>query len=384
MRVVHLHNRFDQAAGGIVAALDGMARAQVNAGLDVGLLVTPRVGEDTSLCDRLIDDGVDVKVIGPCTTPLRLHPSLRPAIEAAVAGADVIHLHGVWEQVQHLGARIAHRHGVPYLLSPHGMLDPYNLRSKYLKKRLYRLWRLQKDLNQAAAVHCTTRTEADLAAPLLQRTEPLVESLGVDLREFQNLPTPGTFRQRFGLTDNQRIVLFLSRIHAKKGLDVLVPAFAKAAVEDTVLVIAGPDDGGHQAVIEKLVAQHGLQGRVHFPGMLYGRQRIEAMVDAEVFALSSYQENFGIVVVESLASGTPVLISDQVNLHGEVTAADVGEVATTDVDRFADMIRRWMTDDARRRSATKRTRPYALGNYDWEVIARHWVDHYRHVVDRVR
>lgn len=385
MRVVHLHNRFDHKAGGIVAALGGLTRAQVNAGLDTHMVLTTMRDEDISPTDRLVENGVQVQIVGPCSTPLRLHPTLRLTVERAIAAADVVHIHGVWEQIQHLGAQAAWRQGKPYVITPHGMLDPYTLSMKRLKKRAYRAWRLDRHLERANGLHFHTQIERDLVLQPMGFLNPdshiIIEPSGLDLREFHELPAPGGFRQRLGLPAAKKILLFMSRIHAKKGLDILVPAFAQAELEDAILVIAGPNEGGYLSEVEKMVSAHGVSDRVMMPGMLYGNERLEAMVDADLFVLPSYQENFGMVVIESLAAGTAVLISDQVNLHPEVTAAQVGEVAPAQPDRFVDMMQRWMRDPAMREAAHARARPYALEHFDWDVIAEHWVQHYQHIAD---
>ena len=177
------------------------------------------------------------------------------------------------------------------------------------------------------------------------------------------------------------MVLFLSRIHPKKGLDLLVPAFARAALSDALLVIAGPGDEEYVAAVKKLIAEHGIGERVLFTGMLEGRARVEAFVDADLFVLPSYQENFGIVVAEALACGTPVVISDQVNIYPEAADAGVGGVVPLEVGRLSDEVRRWMTDTSLRQSAAKKARPYVWGRYDWSQIAVRWGGHYARLVN---
>lgn len=114
-------------------------------------------------------------------------------------------------------------------------------------------------------------------------------------------------------------MLFLSRIHEKKGLDLLIPAFAAARTGDAVLLLAGPDVGGYLATVEQMIRSAGIERRVIYANMLTGRTRLAALGGSDLFVLPSYQENFGIVVVEALAAGTPVLISDQVNIHRHIS-----------------------------------------------------------------
>jgi glycosyltransferase involved in cell wall biosynthesis len=376
MRILHVAPTIDPVQGGPVSVIAGLAPAQVGAGLDVSLLATWRAGESVELADRLRAAGVKVTLVGPATGPLRRHSTLAAAVDAAVAGADVVHVHALWEEVQHQAARAARRRGTPYLVTPHGMLDPWSLSQSRWKKKLYLAWRLRSNLNGAAALHFTTQTESRLIDPLRLTSPHLVETLGLDLAEFETLPPRGTFRARYPAVGDRPIVLFLGRLHPKKGLELLIPAFDKAALGDSVLVIAGPDSDGYRAKLEAQVAARRLTDRVVFTGMLHGPDRVAAFADADLFVLPSYQENFGISVVEALAAGTPVVISDQVNIWQDISDASVGGIVRTDATVLATELRRWMTDDALRKAAAQRARPFVWQRYDWRQIARRWVNHY--------
>jgi len=282
----------------------------------------------------------------------------------------------VWEEVQHLAARQARQLRKPLVITPHGMLTRWSLNQKWLKKRLYLALRLRRDLAGAAAIHFTTEHERQLSADLGLKVPAIVEPLGVDLSEFETLPERGMLRSRWPQLAGQRVILFLGRIHPGKGLEYLVPALARSGLTDTSLVVVGPDSNGYQATIEKLIEQHGLRGRVLFTGMLRGRQRVEALVDADLFALPSQHENFGIVVVEALACGTPVVISDEVAIHSDITAAGVGAAVPLEVPAVAAELKRWVDDADLRRRAAERARPFVWERYDWNNIARRWKDHY--------
>jgi glycosyltransferase involved in cell wall biosynthesis len=262
------------------------------------------------------------------------------------------------------------------------MLDPWSLSQGRLKKKLYLALRLRDDLNRASAIHFTDETERDLAAPLQLKAPAIVERLIIELTDFTPPPPRGRFRSRFARQIGERpIVLFMSRIHPKKGLDLLIPAFSRLN-RDAALVIAGPDIGGYQAQVEAMARQHGLSDRVLFAGMLYGRERAEALVDADLFVLPSYQENFGVVVIEALAVGTPVILSDQVNIHRQVTAAQVGEVVPTQIDALAQAVIRWTGDADLRAGASARATTFVKESYDRIALARRWIEHYQRIVQR--
>ena len=375
MRILHVISGLNPAAGGTTSALCGLVEAQRNAGLDIGVITHFVAETDQGVVTRLRDQGIQVHTIDAGAHQRAGRAALASALPDLVQDHAVVHIHAVWEPIQHHAARTAFRAGTPYVISPHGMLDPYSLRRRYFKKWLYRLWRLQTNLDRAAAVHCTTQVEAELAAPLLRQSTTIVESLGVDLREFETLPHKGAFRATHVETGQRPIVLFLSRLHEKKGLDILLEGFANARRDDALLVLAGPDDGYGPAA-RALAAKLGLQHDVLFTGMLHGADRIQALVDAHVMVLPSYQENFGIVVIEALACGTPVIISDQVNLHREIAPANVGAIIPATRDAVSETLTQWLADDARRQSAAQHARTFVRQTYDWVGIGQRWADHY--------
>ena len=376
MRVLHVIPEIRASAGGVSSAVSGLAIAQQRAGMDVSVLA-PYIGEpDQPSIDSLTSAGVRVHTCGPVTGRFGRHPNLKSVTETAVADADIVHIAALWEEVQHLAARAAKRQNIPYLISPHGMLDPWSLSLSKWVKRVVLAWRVRKNLNEAAALHFTCAVERDLVASLKLKPSSIVEPNGLDLSEFENLPSPDQFRSRYpSLANDRPIVLFLSRLHPKKGLDLLIPAFT-AGPKEAMLVIAGPDSDDYQKTVEAMIRQHNIQDRVIFTGMLKGKERVDAMAAATIFVLPSYQENFGIVVAESLAAGVPVIISDQVNIHAEITAAGVGGVVPTKVEPLARELARWLEDNNLRSQAALKCRPFAQSQYDWNKIAERWKAHY--------
>jgi glycosyltransferase involved in cell wall biosynthesis len=299
--------------GGPAVAVVGLASAQKRAGLDVRVISTHRAGDDLSSADVLREQDIQVHLVGPTSGLLSGHPALASALQDVLAAADIVHIHALWEDIQHHAAVAARQIGIPYIFRPCGMLDPWSLSQSRWKKRLYMAWRLRRDLNGAAALHYTATLERDVAGPLELKPLSLVEPNGVDLSEFEALPPAGTFRSRYPMIGDRPLVLFLSRLHPKKGIELLLPAFARGAPAGAVLVIAGPGEERYTEQLMDRAAALGVKDRVLFTGMLRGRDRVAAFADADLFVLPSYQENFGIAVVESLAAGTPVVISDQVS-----------------------------------------------------------------------
>ena len=194
------------------------------------------------------------------------------------------------------------------------------------------------------------------------------------------MPARGDFVAKFPLLAGTKPVLFLSRLNFKKGLDVLIPAFRKAHDADPALrlVIAGPDDG-YEATARALVAQHKLESQTLWIGMLNGRDKLAAFVDCALFALPSWSENFGIAIVEAMACGAPVAISDRVNIWREIESAGAGLVSPPEIDAVAAHILLLANDPGRAKRMGEAGRKLAAERYDWAKIAERLENVYREV-----
>lgn len=378
MHILHVISSLDPRLGGPPAALRGLTLAQRQLGQDITVVTTRRSDHDASIEEELRNTGISVYSLGPTRTPLGLHPSIRPTLKKTIANADVIHIHGLWEDIQHHAATESKRIQKPYIFSPHGMLDPWSLKQSAWKKKFYMGWRLKNDLNSASKIHCCSQIECDLIKPLGLKPPSFVEPNGIDFNEFNPLPEPNLFRARHAQIADQRIVLFLSRIHHKKGLDLLIPAFSQAGLQDTLLILAGPCDKTYREKLDRMIEDNNLSNRVIFTGMLNGRERIEALCDADLFVLPSYQENFGIVVIESLAAGTPVLISDQVNIWNAIRDANVGYICETTVESLAKNLNHALNNPTNKNA--ENCINFAKQNFNWPEIAKHWKQHFKEIL----
>nr|WP_244607755.1 glycosyltransferase [Bradyrhizobium vignae] len=244
---------------------------------------------------------------------------------------DCVVVNGLWNFSTFAASRVLPGSGVPYFVFTHGMLDPWfrdNFRAKHALKQCFWLFSEGRLLSRANAVLFTTQEERELASTMFWGFEYNKRVIGYGTSS----PPPvtaaqeGSFRATVPQLKARSFLLFLSRIHPKKGCDLLIEAFSKLASEHsgTDIVIAGPDPSGMIDGLRKLAADCGIAERVHFPGMLTGEAKWGAFNCAEAFALPSHSENFGIVVAEALGCGTPVLLSNKVNIWREVEAAGAG------------------------------------------------------------
>jgi glycosyltransferase involved in cell wall biosynthesis len=269
---------------------------------------------------------------------------------------DAVVVHGLWQYPGFATRRALRGTGTPYFVMPHGMLDPWFKQAyplKHFKKTIY--WRLAEYavLRDARAVIFTCEEERILARKTFSpyRITEKVATLGTSMPEGNPADWRDAFFQKFPGLRGRRILLFLSRLHPKKGCDMLIRAFSKTG-GPLSLVIAGPEEDANHAR-ELRMQTAGLS--VFFVGMLTGDVKWGALAAAEVFALPSHQENFGMAVAEALAAGTPVLISNKVNIWREIEADGAGFVESDDTAGTARLLRRWLdADHAAMRAAARR------------------------------
>jgi len=256
-----------------------------------------------------------------------------------VPGADVVHIHSLYLFSTLVASRIARVNRVPYVLRPHGTLDPYVRRRHRSLKRLYHLIVEDATLKHAAAIHFTSEGERALARPAISPgVKSCVIPLGVELRGYNNLPPRAVARKALGLPGEALVSLFLGRLNHKKGLDLLAPAFIRLASgsPDAWLVLAGPDDDKlGQRFIEECQGA-GVADRVVRPGLLDPAGVRLAFAAADYWVLPSYSENFGLAVAEAMAACLPVVITDRVNIWPLVESVAAGLVARPTVDSLAE------------------------------------------------
>jgi glycosyltransferase involved in cell wall biosynthesis len=250
-------------------------------------------------------------------------PDMGAELRRRIHEFDVVHIHSLYLHPTLAAGRACIAAGVPYLVRPHGTLDPWLRQRHRFRKAVYGALFERRILDSAAAIHYTSQDEMELAGALDIRAPGVVVPLGVDSHEYANLPNRGAFRARYRDLVDRRLILFLGRITPKKGLDLLIRSFATVHKEqpDARLVIAGPDDDGYGNQVRAEIRAHQVDAYVTFAGMVLGQQKLELLADADVWVLPSYTENFGLGVLEALACGLPTIISDRVNIHRELASA---------------------------------------------------------------
>lgn len=337
MRVLHLTHSLNPENGGTSEAL---RQAVLANGMRHQVLCLDEPG-----AAWLSGFPAQVHALGP-TGGYGWTARLVPWLRAHGGEHDAWVVHGMW-QYQGLAARqAALSMAVPYFVMAHGMLDPWFKRQypfKHLKKWLYWPWAEYRVLRDANAVLFTSEEEAAAAAGSfwLYRARSVVVGMGLALDDAARASTAQAFLSAYPSLQGHRQMLFLGRLHAKKGCDLLLQAFAQVAAGDDSLrlVMAGTGEAHTVAVLQSTAAALGIGHKVVWTGLLQGTLKWSALRAAEVFVLPSHQENFGIAVVEALACGLPVIVSERVNIWREIVADGAGWAGPDTAQATADMLR---------------------------------------------
>ncbi|MBP0590990.1 glycosyltransferase [Paraburkholderia sp. LEh10] len=348
MKILHLLSTVDPRAGGPTEGVrqSGVAMASLGHEIEVASLDAP----DAS---HVQDFPLPVHALGPGRNVYGYTPHFAGWLGREAQRFDAVIVHGLWQYHSFGAWRALRASNVPYYVYTHGMLDPWFKRTyplKHLKKWAYWPWADYRVLRDAAAVIFTTEEERLLARQSfwLYRANECIVPFGT------NPPPPHAqalremFLSAYPQLRGKRIVLFLGRIHEKKGCDLLIHAFADHAQRDpdAHLVIAGPDPTGWQRPLQALVRSCSLDERVTWPGMLQADLKWGAFYASDVFALPSHQENFGVAVAEALACGLPVLLSDRVGVWREVESDHAGFVSSDTVSGTQRNLLNWHSLDA--------------------------------------
>lgn len=355
MRILHVVPTYLPARryGGPIVAVHGLCKALAARGHTVDVFTTNVDGDstlDVPVATPVDVDGVGVRYFPSPFPRLYWSPAMRKALDAEVATYDVVHIHAVYLWTGIAAARAARKAGVPYVISPRGMLVPELIRRKSRAVKTLWLQLLERrGFARAAAIHFTSVLEGEEAKRVvLPLPSPFVVPNGIDVEARPNVAR------------DDATLLFLGRVNWKKGLDRAIAALP--ALPGVRFEIAGNDDEGLTPALRELAEQHGVADRVEFLGPVYGEAKNELLARATLFVLLSTSENFGNAVLEALAMETPVVLSRDVGLADEVVHAGAGIVGMEDVAAL-------LRDPERRAEMGRKGRALVESRFTWPRVA---------------
>jgi len=398
VRILHIIHSVDPRSGGPSHALRGLVAEQVRQGHQVTILTTnaqsaepwaqeaeyrARIQADPALAAAEV---FIAKAYGRSRPFARFSWTpqawrwLRRRLRDRNLRPDVLHIHGVFSHLTTLAPRLARRYGVPYILRPAGTFSPPCLAMgrRNLKRWFTNLF-VAGDLRRAGAVQATTPAEAEeLCAQFgLRRVAVVPHGVAVP---WANGTTPDEARAALGLPPAARVILYLSRLAPKKRPEWVAEALARLRPDNPglVAVFAGPDAGAEHD-LDQAIAAAGLQDAIRRFGFVTGGQKEQLLAAADVLVLPSRSENFGVVVVEAMAHGVPVVVTPGVASHIHVDASGGGLTVDDTLDAFVAGLRQVLSAD--RRHLGRRGREYVENHLTWQAVTRHVEELYQAVID---
>jgi glycosyltransferase involved in cell wall biosynthesis len=386
MRVLHVIAGLGSSTGGPAVIAVELSAALRSAGVDSVIFSTDQSGPASARSYRPAREEdlpprareIEIRLF-PTRHPRRLafSPELYAALRRETRHYDVVHIHSLFLFPQFAAFRHAKKAGVPYVISQHGALDPHlRSRGRVRKKATHLVWQ-KRMLNGAGALHVGSEEEARGIADVVPRVPRVQAPFGVASGDYEELPSGDSFRGNHLGGFEGPIVMNVGRLAWKKGLDILIRAFALVAADapQAKLVLAGPDEDGVRPLLMQLAQRERVADRVVFTGMLRGAEIRAALAAADIWALPSRAEAFPMAVLEALAAGKPIVISPAVNTAPDIAEAEAGIVCAAEPDAFAREIVTLLRDDERRAQLARNARAFAR-RFDWDAIAPRWIDLY--------
>ena len=388
MRILQIVPSISLIYGGPSQMVLGLAPALASEGVQVTVLTTDSNGDngqkplDVPLNQPIKQDGYEI-IYFRCS-PFRRYKFSLDLLEWLKRHAhefDLAHIHALFSPVSSTAASVCRQQKLPYILRPLGTLDPADLKKKKQLKQIYAAILERPNLAGAGMIHFTSQQEAKVSERFGVTTKDLVLPLGV-------IPSKADgekdVRQKFGIPEDVPLVLFMSRIDPKKGLDLLIPALEilldKGLKFHFVLAGTNPQDPNYEQQIKVQIENSALQKYSTITGFVTGELKSALLHAADLFVLPSYYENFGIAVAEAMVAGTPVIISDQVHICQEVHDSESGWVSKIEVPALVELLREALQNPEECQRRGLNAKEYALQNYSWNAIARQIIQAYKDVL----
>jgi len=375
MKILYVIANMARRYGGPQQACIEMAKHLAHLGHDVSIYTTNQDGPtelDVPTDSSVFEDGIEIRYF-PIQPPRFWGTSLpmAKALRKKIQEVDIVHIYSLYMFHNAVAGYYCRHYSVPYMIHPHGTLDPVLYKRHRFQKTILELLFENRNIKQAVAIHHASEEEKNLAQPHTFKTPDIVVPYALNVSEYENLPEPGMFRAQYPEICTKKIILYFSRISFKKGLDILVKAFATVARKraDVHLVIAGPDNEGLAKNVRGWLTDEDMLERATFTGLVQGKAKLAVLQDADIFVLPSYSESFGIAVIEAMVCGMPVVISDQVNICKEVELSQSGLVAPCDAEPVSKHILELLENPEKAKKMGDNGKAFVKKYFDWSSAA---------------
>ena len=385
LRVLHVISSMAAEAGGPPAVCAGLAEALAARGhtLTIATISNAIPGADPKNSVPL-SSAVELASF-PHDGNTRYLPSrgLDAWLQSHISNFDIVHLHSIWQFPTFAAARACWKVRKPYVVLLNGMLDQYVVNKKsYWLKKAYWLYREGRIEGRSKGIHFLNEAEIRRAVPWVRNMPKFIIGNGIRESEIAGLPPRGRFRAAHPDIADRPLALFLSRVHPKKGLDRLIPAWKSlaAARPDLRFAIAGTGDPAYVDSIDRLIASSGLTGKVLRVGQLVGEKKWEGLADADLFVLPSHQEGFSMAITEALAARCPVIATQECNFD-ELESQHCGTIIRNgDMNAFTQAVGALLDDPAKREAMGNAGAAFVQERCTWEKVSCDLEQVYRHIL----
>jgi glycosyltransferase involved in cell wall biosynthesis len=388
MKILQIVPSISLIYGGPSQMVLGLAPALVKEGVEVTILTTDSNGDtgqiplDVPLNRPIKQDGYEI-IYFRCA-PFRRYKfslDLLKWLKRHGKEFDIAHIHALFSPISSAAAIVCRQQRLPYILRPLGTLDP--AKKKQLKQ-IYTAIIERQNLAGAAAIHFTSEQEAKISERFGVFTPDLIIPLGVKQEGVTKKEKRNITREQFNIADDIPLVLFMSRIDPKKGLDLLIPALEKLLgigyKFHFILAGTNPQDPDYEQKIKSQIQNSPLRSHTTITGFVTGELKASLLQAADLFVLPSYYENFGIAVAEAMLAGIPVVISDQVHIYQQILDSQSGWVSTTDVEALVNLVKAALDNPAERQRRGLNAHKYADVNFSWDAIAKQTIQAYEKIL----
>jgi glycosyltransferase involved in cell wall biosynthesis len=377
MKILHVIPSVGPVRGGPSKAILEMVSSLRALDIEAEVVATNDNGPDlldVPLGQKTIYQDIPIQFFprfSPAIAPIRefaFSSSLTVWLWQHIQDYDLIHIHAIFSYPSTIAMTIARQREVPYIVRPIGQLCEWSLQQSARKKQIYLSLIERSNLNHSRAIHVTSQQEQQDVSQLNLTAQSFILPLGL------NLPTTivdarQQLRQRFKLPPDEPVILFLSRLHPKKGIEYLIESLTGLTHHRFTLIIAGSGDPDYEGHLRSVLLSHRLHTRTHLTNFVVGEAKQLLLQGADLFALTSHSENFGIAVLEALAAGLPAIVTPGVALATLVKQHDLGYVTELNPAAIASAIDSFLCDISQAKAMGDRARQITAEQYTWQSIS---------------
>jgi len=374
MKILHVIPYIHKKYGGPSSAIIDICKEQKRQG------IIPEVATTFFKGEKIYLKGIKVHSFQTNSKRYAISFKLRKWLINNIKNYDLIHIHSIFCYSTLIASKLARKNKIPYIIRTTGQLYIYALKNKsYIIKKICIALYEKKNLKHASAIHFTANDERKNIAINLNNKKSYVLPLGVENNK--NIPKR-LFNQYFKELKNKNILLFLSRIHPKKGLDVLIPSLREILIKNKawVFVIAGSGEDKYTRKLKELVKKHKLIKKVFFTGFISGDKKSALLQYSDIFILPSHSENFGIAIIEAMQAGLPVLISDKVAISENLKINNASLIFSLNKKSIENKLNHAIKNIKLRNNLSLNGQKLVKKEYNWQVITKRQITIYKKMI----